>query len=760
MSPSPHIPEVTGPSAIAAAAWWDRWFNASEDAQVICNAKGLIQQINPKAQHFLGLRTPDEAIGSSVFTFFTNETRKRVATLVASTRKIQDTVSSATMTVNGRIICMADVIVTSLEGGFALVCIKDTSRRWRTEAHLLRLSAAIDATADVFFLTDSDYRITFVNSSFQTVTGYSIEDALGQTAEFLRAPEQTSIIRESLEAVAQGKDWTGELINLSSSGSQYHVSATMSPIYDRQDRLIGYVCSEHDITVSKGLQNQILLERNLVRSVLDSLDAAVYTLDQDFRITHANQGWRNLPSEHGYLKLQNPPHHGDSFLDLIPDPERREELRVTFQEILKTGESRGFQTNSGRSDHWSIRISPWIHNSRVVGLIYSITDDRKLMELRQQLYHAQKMQTVGTLAAGVAHDFNNLLLAILGNVSLLLESQIAEPRRSQVVQIEQAATRAAEITEQLLSFSRSSVNKAVVFDLNQIVTEASSLAKRSLKSGVKLEIHPNPAALWVRMDRTRASQAVLNLCVNAQDAMPNGGRLTILNRCAVITPMQALKHGKPEGGSYACCSVSDCGTGIAPDVLPRIFDPFFTTKGPLHGTGLGLFIVHNVVAECSGFIEIDSTVGEGTTLHLYLPLASAPAAEPPAVRDHRHPRGKGRVLIVDDLDLLRDLAVGFFSAAGFQTQVANDGEQALRLLDEDTQGFNLLFTDYNMPQMNGLDLIARALTKDSRLKCILTSGYLTEEDRLNAEALGRTRVLTKPYQIEKALTDIIEWLRS
>jgi CheY-like chemotaxis protein len=180
----------------------------------------------------------------------------------------------------------------------------------------------------------------------------------------------------------------------------------------------------------------------------------------------------------------------------------------------------------------------------------------------------------------------------------------------------------------------------------------------------------------------------------------------------------------------------------------------------LHGTGLGLFIVHNVIAECSGFIEIDSSVGEGTTLHLYLPLADAPVAEPPPVRDHPQPRGKGRVLIVDDLDLLRDLAVGFFSAAGFQTQVANDGEQALRLLDEDTQGFNLLFTDYNMPQMNGLDLIARALTKDSRLKCILTSGYLTEEDRLNAEALGRTRVLTKPYQIEKALRDIIEWLRS
>jgi PAS domain S-box-containing protein len=756
MPTSSHTSERSDHSV--AAAWWDRWFNASDDAQVICSGQGKIEQINPKAVQFLGLRAAEEALGSSVLPLFTPETRKRVSTLISSVRKIQETISSATMTVNGRIICIADIIVTSLEGGYALVCIKDASRRWRTEAHLLRLSAAIDATADVFFLTDSDYRITFVNASFQTVTGYSIEDALGQTAEFLRAPGQTTKIRESLESVAKCNGWTGELVNVTSGGVQYHVSITMSPIFDRQDRLMGYVCSERDITSSKRLQNEILLERNLVRSILDSIDAAVYTLDQSFRITHANQGWKNLPAQHGYLTLLEPPRPGDSFLELITDPERREEIRIAFLEVLKSSESREFQATSGKDDHWTIRISPWVHDEAVVGLIYSITDDRKLTELRQQLYHAQKMQTVGTLAAGVAHDFNNLLLAILGNSTLLLDGKIEEPRRSQVMQIEQAATRAAEITEQLLSFSRTSVDKIVVFDLNQIVAEASSLAKRSLKTGVALEIQASDGCLWIRMDRTRAGQAVLNLCVNAQDAMPRGGRLTIVNRCVAITPQQASKHNKQEGAHYACCSVSDTGIGIPSEILPRIFDPFFTTKGPLHGTGLGLFIVHNVVTEASGFIEIESIVGKGTTIHLYLPLTPAPVYEATQVKDLEKPRGKGRILIVDDLDLLRDLAVGFFSAAGFETQVANEGDQALRLLAQDSDGFTLLFTDYNMPGMNGLELIARALAMDPKLKCILTSGYLTDSDRTQAEALGRTRVLSKPYQIDKALTDIIEWL--
>jgi CheY-like chemotaxis protein len=260
------------------------------------------------------------------------------------------------------------------------------------------------------------------------------------------------------------------------------------------------------------------------------------------------------------------------------------------------------------------------------------------------------------------------------------------------------------------------------------------------------------------MDRTRASQAVLNLCVNAQDAMPRGGRLTIVNQCVAITAQQASKHNKREGTHYACCSISDTGMGIPSEILPRIFDPFFTTKGPLHGTGLGLFIVHNVVTEASGFIEIESMVGNGTTIHLYLPLTPEPVYEAAQVKGLEKPRGKGRILIVDDLDLLRDLAVGFFSVAGFETQVANEGDQALRLLAQDSEGFTLLFTDYNMPGINGLELIARALAMDPKLKCILTSGYLTDSDRTQAEALGRTRVLSKPYQIDKALTDIIAWL--
>jgi two-component system cell cycle sensor histidine kinase/response regulator CckA len=251
------------------------------------------------------------------------------------------------------------------------------------------------------------------------------------------------------------------------------------------------------------------------------------------------------------------------------------------------------------------------------------------------------------------------------------------------------------------------------------------------------------------MDSTRASQALLNLCVNAQDAMPAGGKLTLTNTVLEPSAELVVRHSLQPGTVYARCSVADTGCGIAPEMLPKIFQPFFTTKENGKGTGLGLSIVQRVAHEAGGFIEVESVLGQGTMFHLYLPLVqekSTPVAEP-----NHAPlmQGSGRVLVVDDVDLLRDLARTFLELTGLTVLVASSGEQALKVLEEATAPVDILFTDYNMPGMNGVELMEQVSTRWPATRFILASGYLDDTTCARVESCHAT-MLAKPYDIHEA----------
>ncbi|MEW6305787.1 MAG: PAS domain S-box protein, partial [Verrucomicrobiota bacterium] len=634
------------------------------------------------------------------------------------------------------------------------------SRRWRMESHLTRLATAIDSTTDVFYITDAESRLAFVNAAFQVVTGHNIEEALGRSPEFLRAPGQEARIQEYLAAVRASRDWSGELINVRSDGTRYPVAATISPIHDRDGAFLGYVTNERDITAWQRLQDEVLMERNYARSIIDSIESAIYTVDREFRLTHVNEGWRKLPAEHGWLCVREAPRAGAPLLDFVPQFEQRAQLGRLFEQALSTRQPLEFQTQCG-GRHWFARVSPWLHAGEVIGLIYQVTDQTGFHQLQNQLYQAQKMETVGTLAAGVAHDFNNLLQVIRGNTTLLtLHADLPEDVRGRLQQIDRAATRAAEITQQLLSFSRASDEKIAVFDFNQAIEEASQLARRSLRGNVELVLLPHSQPVCVKMDMTRASQLLLNLCVNAQDAMPHGGRLTLANRVCQITPAQAAQHHLPPGTRFVRCSVSDTGTGIPPELMSRIFDPFFTTKEPGKGTGLGLAVVHSVVRQADGFIEVESEVGRGTAFHIYLPFVesghTSRIKRPPTTL----PKGAGRLLIVDDLDMIRDFAINFLTVAGFEVSAAQDADEAIQLLETAERPFDLMLTDYNMPGRNGVELIHYAYAHWPRMKFILASGYLEDEERKAVESFNGVRVLHKPYSMHEAVSLIMNLLRA
>jgi CheY-like chemotaxis protein len=270
-----------------------------------------------------------------------------------------------------------------------------------------------------------------------------------------------------------------------------------------------------------------------------------------------------------------------------------------------------------------------------------------------------------------------------------------------------------------------------------------------------MELRPAEAPVCVKMDATRASQALLNLCVNAQDAMPQGGRIILANTIVRLTPEQASQPGVSAGTPFARCSVNDNGGGIEPELLPRIFQSFFTTKATGKGTGLGLSIVQRIVREAGGFVEVESVVGCGTTFHLYLPLVQEKQAPSDAAPNAPLVRGSGRVLVVDDIDLLRDFAKNFLELAGLQVVVADSGSEALRLLAQSDPPVDLVFTDYCMPGMNGVELIEKILVRWPETKFVLASGFLDDDIRAQA-ARYCSAILSKPYDMREACKIIVD----
>jgi two-component system cell cycle sensor histidine kinase/response regulator CckA len=616
---------------------------------------------------------------------------------------------------------------------------------WQTQ----RLLAAIDSTPDVVILTDADFQITFVNPAFEAATGFPVADALQRPVDSFHAGGQADKVQEYKEGVIRGADWVGELVMRRRDGSTYPVDMSCSPVRGPQGQFIGAVAFQRDISGRKQLHDALLVERNFARSIINSLDACLYTLDGRLRLTHFNDGWRRMSGEHGWLRLTQAPCVGQPLLEFVVDDTRRAQLERVFREVLAEGRPQELQSVEPGGHHWLMSVFPWQHEGLIRGLIYRVTDNSALAGVQQQLFQAQKMSTLGALVAGVAHDFNNLLLAVRGNVSLVtMDPNLAPDIRARLQQVDDAAVRATDLSRQLLTFSRPAEEKVAVLDFNQVIREVSDLGKRVLRGRVKLSLNPTPEPLKVQMDQTQAIQVLLNLCINASDAMPKGGTLTVTNSLVDLTPMQRAK-ARHRSAQFMRCSVTDTGTGIPADVLPQIFNPFFTTKGPGKGTGLGLSIVSSVVGRSGGFIEIESRLGAGTTFHVYLPLEVGPLTRTDTDLRQHICKGAGRLLVVDDLDLVLEFAANFLRQAGYQVLTANSADAAMKVLAQQKLPVDLLLSDYTMPGRNGWQLIQEVLTRWPLTKCVLASGYIDEEERAEVRRAG-VRLLNKPYGITQA----------
>jgi PAS domain S-box-containing protein len=426
--------------------------------------------------------------------------------------------------------------------------------------------------------------------------------------------------------------------------------------------------------------------------------------------------------------------------------------------VVIPGPHRPFGVLAVHSREWRDFSRDEIHFLEAVAHIVGMSVGRALTDT--SLRQSQRLEAVGRLAGGVAHDFNNLLTAITGYSQLLLgELPPDSPMREDVVEIEKAAARAAGLTRQLLAFTRQQVMQPRVINLNDIISDVEKMLDRLIGDDVTLETVLQPGLGSVVADPGQVEQVIVNLVVNARDAMPNGGAVILQTSNEELDDAYVAEHGNVRPGPYVLLSVSDLGEGMDRETQARIFEPFFTTKGPDEGTGLGLSTVYGIVKQTGGYIWVYSEVGHGTTFKIYLPRVFETATRSP-----REPlpaiarSGTETILLVEDNATVRALAERILTTAGYRIILAGDGEEAMRFMQESSQHIDLLVTDVVMPNMMGSELVERLSGSHAGLKVLYLSGHTDSTlQRQGLVPAGRT-LLRKPFAADTLLRKIREAL--
>jgi two-component system cell cycle sensor histidine kinase/response regulator CckA len=452
-----------------------------------------------------------------------------------------------------------------------------------------------------------------------------------------------------------------------------------------------------------------------------------------------------------------------TMFDIRPE-EKSASLEVRPPKDAAAGRHQGVskhQKRDGKVFEVELISHQFEHAGRKVRLVVAQDiNERHLLE--QQLRQAQKMEAVGRLAGGVAHDFNNLLMVIKGHTELLMNAlPPADSMARKITQIDRAADRAAALTKQLLAFSRMQVLQLRVMNLNGVVEDMGKLLPRLIGEDVELGIRTAPDLGAIRADASQMEQIIMNLAVNARDAMPSGGRLIIETSNAELDRTYNSTHPIVKPGRYVVLAVSDTGTGMDADTEAHIFEPFFTTKEPGKGTGLGLSTVYGVVKQSGGFIWVYSELGKGTSFKIYLPRVDQPEDKANiALPVAEAPRGTETILLAEDEQDVREVAREFLESGGYTVIEAKNGAEALRLAIEHEAVIDLLVSDMVMPGMAGKELARRLKQQHSSVGVVYMSGYTEQTATETAEADGPMFLLTKPFSRGAILRTVREALNA
>ena len=504
------------------------------------------------------------------------------------------------------------------------------------------------------------------------------------------------------------------------------------------------------------LQAQLEESKDRYRRFFEEDLTADFVASRDGTITAMNPSFVEM---FGLARLDNSAQH--SFVDVLAEPDMWPELVEKLQdERMLNHHNMNLIREDGSEIH---AIANLISDFGDDGLIKEVSgyliDVTEYRRIEHEFRQAQKMESLGQLTGGIAHDFNNHLTSILGFADMVAEHlEGCEPGQADLAEIVNAGERAAKLTKRLLAFGRKQPVDIHPFDLNATVRSMDGMLRQTLGPDVELITMLYEEMKSVLGDANLVGQIIANLCVNARDAMPQGGKLMITTQEVQLTEDRCLDRFGTEPGPYGLLKVSDNGTGIPADVIPHLFDPFFTTKAPGEGTGLGLSTVRGIVKQCGGQVEVTSRPNQGTTFFVYLPLSDAPARQDSTAIVKNTPRGNETILLVEDEVSVRSLAARILERLGYRVYQAGQASEALRLFEQHGNEIDLLFSDVFMPHIGGPELADRLQAERPNLRVLFVSGFTQGPLTKRSSGKKPDRLLAKPFSKESLAQAIRETL--
>jgi two-component system cell cycle sensor histidine kinase/response regulator CckA len=610
---------------------------------------------------------------------------------------------------------------------------------------------------DLIFVQDMDFKVTFVSPSVTSLFGIAVDEALNTDLTSYMTPDSYEKgkrdFRKYASLAREERDVNVPLMEyeyVRKDGSTFWGELKLAFIYDGAGNPVGVQGVLRDISERKSMRAALEESESMFRTIFDLSPQAIALTDvQTGRLREVNRKFCELTQ----FSREEIIGKTTTDLEFYSEAERHRFLK----EIRASGRVDGMEMDFRAKDGTVLNalmfseVIPLRGENMILSFFLDMTERRKLEAL---LRHAQKMEAVGTLAGGIAHDFNNLLQGILGYAQiLLLEKDLRDDEHEKIDAIEKMTRRGGDLTKRLLVYARKTASTPKPLNLNHDIMQACRVLERTLPKMIAIELHLSKDLGLVHCDPGEFEQVIMNLSVNARDAMPEGGKLIFETSNVFLDEQYCKTHPGARKGRYVLLTVSDTGCGIDKKLLDHIFEPFFTTKETGKGTGLGLAMVYGILKAHKGYITCSSVLGNGTTFKIYLPVLEREEPEEQTARQTADelPQGTQTILVVDDEELVRNMTRDILEHFGYSVFLADSGEQALEACRNGGDEIDLVILDLKMPGMGGRQCMNELLQLNPKMNIIVTSGCLPGVSENDRTVSGSKGFVEKPFQVESLL---------